>query len=445
MGNSDAFPVTERPLTRGEFNCILTNTGAWSPDGEWIVFDTRSDPAGEKFDGDRILAVNVATSELKELFRARNGACCGVATCHPRDQKVVFIHGPEHPTADWSYGPFHRQGVVVDFAAPGEARALDARDIVAPFTPGALRGGSHVHVWEPSGEWLSFTYEDHVLAQRPAGEAHEGNTRNVAVSMPRRVQVPASHARNHSGEYFSVVVTRTTADPEPDTDQISRACEEGWVGHGGYVKPDGTRQRRALAFQGWTRTKQGATVSEVYIVDLPGDLSRPGSGPLEGTEDRMPRPPYGTRQRRLTDTRDRPHPGMQGTRHWLRTSPDGSRIAFLMRDEKGVAQLWTVSPNDGSLAQVTRNPWPVASAFTWSPDGCLIAHAMDNSVWGTHVETGHGYRLTPRTDDASAPRPESCVFSPKGDRVAYARHVTVGGVRRNRIYVADVPETLRFG
>lgn len=116
-----------------------------------------------------------------------------------------------------------------------------------------------------------------------------------------------------------------------------------------------------------------------------------------------------------------------------------------MKDDEGIVQLWTISPNGGSPVQVTQNPWPIASAFSWSPDGCLIAHVMDHSVWGTHVETGHGYRLTPRTDAASAPRPEACVFSPRGDRIAYVRNVATGGDPRNQVFVAEVPDTLRFG
>ena len=31
------------------------------------------------------------------------------------------------------------------------------------YTPGALRGGSHVHVFSPNGERVSFTYNDHVM------------------------------------------------------------------------------------------------------------------------------------------------------------------------------------------------------------------------------------------------------------------------------------------
>src|SRR2546425_261306 len=48
---------TEKQITRGPGGRILTNTGVWSPDSEWIVYDARSDPAGDSFDGDSIAMV----------------------------------------------------------------------------------------------------------------------------------------------------------------------------------------------------------------------------------------------------------------------------------------------------------------------------------------------------------------------------------------------------
>jgi Tol biopolymer transport system component len=46
---------------------------------------------------------------------------------------------------------------------------------------------------------------------------------------------------------------------------------------------------------------------------------------------------------------------------------------------------------------------------------------MDNSVCVTDVASGKTRRLTPRTGDASAPRPEACVFSPDGTKIAFVR------------------------
>ena len=436
-----ALPLGPRhQITHGPGGRILTHAGVWSPDSQWIVYDTRPDSEGAVFDGKTIQMVNVLTGEVKELYRAENAASCGVVTFHPHAWKVAFILGPEHPTADWQYCPWHRQGVIVDVNQPRAKTNLDARDITPPFTPGALRGGTHVHIWDAAGEWVSFTYEDHVLAQfQSATPTNDINQRNVGVSIPGMpVRVNHAHPRNHDGEYFSVLVTRTTANPRPGSDEINRACEEAWIGTNGYIRKDGSRQKHALAFQGQVVTGKGQTVSEVFVADLPDDLTKPGDCPLCGTEKRAPCAPAGVTQRRLTFTADRRLPGIQGPRHWLRSSPDGSRIAFLMKDDAGVAQLWTVSPTDGSLRQVTHNAWPIASAFTWSPDGRQIAHVMDNSVCVTEVASGQTKRLTSRTDDVSAPRPEACVFSPDGKRIAFVRRLPSPRKLANQICVVDV-------
>jgi hypothetical protein len=332
--------------------------------------------------------------------------------------------------------------VVVEVKQPGVKANLDARDIIPPFTPGALRGGSHVHVWDAAGQWVSFTYEDHVLAQfKSPTPANDINQRNIGVSIPGcPVRVTHAHPRNHDGDYFTVLATRTVARPQPGSDEISRACEEAWVGANGYVRQDGSRQNHALAFQGHVLTLKGETMSEVFIADLPDDLTKPGDGPLCGTETRAPYPPKGTVQRRLTFTADRRFPGIQGPRHWLRSSPDGSQIAFLMKDDAGVVQLWTVSPNGGPIRQVTKNPWPVASAFTWSPDGRQIAHVADNSVCVTDVTSGHTRRLTTRTDNVAAPRSEACVFSPDGKSIAFVRKVPSPRQLANQVCIVAVKE-----
>lgn len=438
------FPMTDLPtetqLTSAPTGHILTNVGAWSPDGEWLAYDVRSDAAGDQFDGDRIEVVNVRTREVREIYRAGNGARCGVVTWHPAQPEVVFIHGPEQPTPDWQYGPCHREGARVEFNQPGVARRLDARNLAAPFTPGALRGGSHVHVFSGDGSRVSFTYEDHVLATLGDAGSHDRNQRNVGVTVVgRTVTVPPTHPRNHDGD-FTVLVTRTVNEPKPGSNEIRRAFEEGWVGTNGYVRTDGVRQVHALAFQGQVVTPSGEAIAEVFLADLPADLTQPGSGPLAGTATLRPSPPAGVAQHRLTFTAGRKFPGIQGPRHWLRSSPDGSRIAFLMRDDAGVAQLWTASPNGGPERQLTRNPWGIASAFTWSPDGRWIAHAADGSICVTDAQTGRTHRLTPRSEAALVPRPEACVFSPDGRQIAYVRRVRQAEGEFNQIFVATVPD-----
>ncbi len=432
--------VRERQVTHGPGGRILTNCNVWSPDSRRIVFDTRSDPAGDRFDGDHILTVDADTLACHTIFTARDHAKCGVATFNPVRNQVAFILGPRHPTADWSYGSARRQGVLVDLEHPEEVTNLDARDIVPPYTPGALRGGTHVHVFSPDGAWVSFTYNDHVLESAPAASGAEPDQRNVGVAAPfGPVRVPLRHERNHDGAFFSVLVSQTVPNPAPGSDQIARAFEEGWIGVEGYVRPDGTRQRRALAFQGEVRSNGGNPHSEVFVLDIPENPTVPGtSGPLEGTPLIRPRPPRGTVQRRLTHTDGSRYPGLAGPRHWLRSSPDGSLIAFLMRDERGVVQIFGVSPCGGPPRQITRGTDCIQSAFTWSPDGAVIAHVMDGCVCVSHVRDGWTRRLTHKGTDRETPRPEACVFSPDGRRIAYVRRVRDGGAEANQIFVLDL-------
>lgn len=105
----------------------------------------------------------------------------------------------------------------------------------------------------------------------------------------------------------------------------------------------------------------------------------------------------------------------------------------------GWCSFWTVSPNDGPPRQLTRNPWPVASTFTWSPDGRWLTHVMDTSVCVTDAQTGQTHRLTPRCDEARAPRPEACVFAPDGRKIAFVRRVTEAAGTFNQIHVVFLP------
>lgn len=434
IGLTSLALAQERQLTYAPHGHVLTNVNVWSPDSRWIVYDVRT--VDSVFDGTRIEQVEVATGKVQTLYETKNGAACGVVTYHPREPKIVFIHGPEHPTPEWSYGMTRRRGAVVDVRRPGEERSLDAMNYAPPFTPGALRGGSHVHVFSPDGAWVSNTYEDDVLARLGAATGEGGdrdfNQRNIAVSVPapaaNGVRVGRSHPRNHDGDFFSVIVTRTVNRPKPGSDEISRAFEEGWVGG---VSAEGRRQ---LAFLGNVTARDGREHAEVFLAELPADLTRRGAAPLEGTATRRPAPPAGVGQRRLTFTEERKFRGVAATpRHWLRASPDGTQIAFLMMDDAAVVQLWLVPPRGGALRQITRNPSGIASAFTWSPDGRAIAHVMDGGVCVTDVASGATRRLTPA--NAAPALPFACVFSPDGRHIAFMRSVANGGGTFTQIFV----------
>lgn len=435
-----ALTGTERQVTTDANGHILTNLHVFSPDSEWIVYDERSDREGAKFDSASIKRVNVRTGAIETLYTASNGAFVGVVTYNPKNN-VVFIHGPENPTPQWSYAGEHRAGTIVDVAKPGVAINLDARDITAPFTPGALRGGSHVHMYEPNGEWLSFTYQDSVMAVLGKTGDHDLDQRNVGVSVPGHpVTVGKDNPRNRDGTTFTFLATHTVNAPKPGSDEVNRAYEEGWVGSQGYVKADGSRQRHAIAFLGDTMTAAGKPLTEVFIADLPEDVTHSApNAPIEGTATRLPAPPQGVTQRRLTFTGDRKFPGIQGPRFWVRTNASGDRLAFLMKDDSGVVQIYTVSPNGGAISQLTKNSFSVNSTLGWSPDGKRIAYAGNDSVYVTDASSGVTTQVAPQ--DASRPVLFLAAdFSPSGKSIAYVRVIKTGGVDRNQIFVTDLSE-----
>lgn len=386
-------------------NHQLTNINTWTPDSQWLVFDVR--PSGASFTGETIERVNVHTGELEVIYRATQRAHVGVVTVHPKSEKYVFIHGPENPDETWDYDFHHRRGVIVSQA---EVTNLDAMDITAPYTPGALRGGSHVHVFSPNGEFVSFTYNDHVLHERsPALDL-----RNVGVAAPYGpVNVSAQHPREYSGSRWCVLVSQTTPAPKPGSDEINRAYEEGWVGES------------TLAFIGDTLSVTGEKVPELFIVDLPQNESgwkQPGDAPLEGTEATMPAPPSGIRQRRLTFTHERTFPGLVNQpRHWVRSNPQTSEIAFLMRDNHGVVQLWLIPPQGGEPRQLTRCATGIQSAFNWHPSGKWLGFVLENRIACCDAQTGEIDFLTAR--HGNPPSADAVVFSPDGRLVAWMEEI----------------------
>lgn len=414
--------TNEKQLTFDARGHQLTNINVWTPDSRWLVYDVR--PLGSVFTGSTIERVNIETGETEVLYRAEQEAHVGVVTVSPDSPvRYAFIHGPENPDASWQYDFHHRRGVIVSEALPTEAVTLDALDITPPYTPGALRGGTHVHVFSPDGSRLSFTYNDHVLHERDPML----DLRNVGVALSSHpVFSPKNHPREYDGSHFCVLVSQTTPTPQAASDDINRAYEECWIGHTGYVKSDGTHQRWALAFIGDTLSASGEKLPEIFVVDLPekdGDwMQADEQALLQGTPTSLPAPPKGVSQRRITFTAERPFPGVAlQPRHWLRTSPDGSVIAFLMKDESGIVQLWTISPNGGEPRRSSDSASGIQSAFSWHKDGKRVALICDNSVMLLDVQSREMRRLTPRTE--KAPSADAVVCSPDGNQVAFVRDI----------------------
>lgn len=390
-----------KQLTFAPRNHQLTNINTWTADSQWLVFDVR--PSGASFTGKTIERVNVHSGDVEVIYTATDGAHVGVVTVHPETQKYVFIHGPENPDDAWQYDFHHRRGVITE---QGCTTNLDALDITAPYTPGALRGGSHVHVFSPNGQNISFTYNDHVMHELDPAR----DLRNVGVAVPfGPVTPPCTHPREYSGSHWCVLVSRTTPAPAPGSDEINRAYEEGWVGN------------QRLAFIGDTLSNSGEKVPELFIVDLPADeqgWKTAGDAPLAGTEQTLPAPPKGVQQQRLTFTHHRRYPGLvTAPRHWVRCNPQASEIAFLMRDDNGVVQLWLISPNGGEPRQLTHCETGIQSAFNWHPSGEALGFVLDNRIALCDTTRGEITFLT--ADHVNPPSGDAVVFSPDGKQIAW--------------------------
>lgn len=423
----------EKQLTFGSHGHTIHNAQVFSPTKEWIVYDTRNDDT-QIGSTDRIEMVNTYTGEVKALYRTKNqsefGPGVGAVSFSPMDDKVIFIHGIRNADKAKPYAINRRTGVSIKTDRPFEPIFMDARDVIAPYTPGALRGGTHAHSWSADGQWISFTYNDAVLgAQRVNTDKQD--LRTVGVMVPGKVIVTDDGSlENNSGACFSVIVARVTADPTWGSDEIDRAFDETWIGNNGYVKADGSLQKRAIAFQGNVHSESGDTVTEVFVLDLPADIKRSSlENPLEGTQTALPGVPIGVVQRRLTYGAH-----ISGPRHWLRSTADGRLILYLAKDKQQLVQVFGVSTVDGNIKQITQNSFSIQGPFNVHPKGNEIVYTADNSVMITDITTGETKRITARFDNEDKPV-GAPVFSPDGKDIAYNRYTRMDAGRFLQIYL----------
>jgi hypothetical protein len=433
----------ERQITQGShMHHFLDNNDNFSPDDRFLVFDTRT-VAGGIAASQMIAKLEIATGQITPLYRSPNsnafGPGVGAASfAHDRNE-VIFIHGPLHPTdRSNQYEQFRRIGALAAGDGSGTIRFADARDNVPPFTPGALRGGTHRHELSGDGNWIGFTYNDAVMRDYGQKIGRDLDLRTLGVTrLGHRVAVPESAQFPRHADGFSVTIVTVTPNPEPGSDEISRAAGDSWVGRDGYVNGDG-RRRRARAFIGTTRSANGHALDELYIVDIPDDITRPGPwGPLEGTDHSFPAPPAGTSQRRLTYTGTRMFPGCEGI---VRASHDGRQIAFRMQDDQGQWQIYLISPLGGVPRQVTFIAGGVDGGPRWHPSGNAIVCVAGTRVIATVVKPGPLLGKSCVLSDRE-PAPFALVWSHAGKTIAYNRMVQDDAGPQAQIFVVQYPDS----
>lgn len=420
-------------------NHALDNNDNFSPDDKWLVYDTRTGVGGIG-GSPSVERVNIETGKVEVLFGIPDnkdwGPGAGAASYHPSENKVIFIHGLPICIEQNPYQQWRRTGVMVNDNHPNVPLYMDSRDVTYPYTPGALRGGTHRHEWSRDGRWVGYTYNDAIMKHLEDSTGVKWNLRTIAVSNKRHKAIvdkdPAQE--NVQGEWYSAVVVRVVPDPKPGSDEISNATSDSWVGASGYARPDG-RMQMARAFIGSVRDKQGKPVDELFIVDIPDSINVPGEyGPLEGTKTSFPMPPLGTVQRRLTHTADASFPGCSGV---TRSSSDGKLIAFQAKDNKGIQQVFLMAPSGGNPIQLTQHETGVQSGVRWSPDNKSVIYVWDNSIVQCEVSDKpfeqRFRRLTAKTPDS----PNALVWSNDGKTIAFNRSVPTGNgaEKRDQIFV----------
>ena len=415
-------------------NHDLDNDDNFSPDGKWLVYDTRTNVGGIG-GSPSVERVNVESGEIQVLFGVPDnhdyGPGAGAASYHPIENKVIFIHGLPVCTEQNPYQQWRRTGVIVYDNQPNIPILMDARDITFPYTPGALRGGTHRHEWSRDGKWVGFTYNDAIMKKLEDSTGVKWNLRTIGVSnQSHRVVVHQENPdENVAGTWFSALVVRVVPNPKPGSDEISNAASDSWIGTSGYPKPDGSLQV-ARAFTGKVNDMNGKPVDELFVVDIPDSINVPGEyGPLEGTRTSFPMPPKGTVQRRLTHTADTRFPGCGGV---VRSSPDGKYISYQARDKNGIQQIFLISPAGGEPVQITEHTSNVQSGVRWSKDGSRIAYIWDNSIIITEVSKRPFVERFRRITAKTATAPSNLVWSNDEKTIAFNRLIQVEGTKDQR-------------
>jgi len=433
-----------KQLTSGAYGHTLNATQVFSPDGLWIYYDTRNDDTHIGRTGS-VEKVNIHTGEVIRVYtvphQTEYGPGVGAVACNPVTGTLIFIHGLYNCNVERPYDMTRRFGALYSETQPGIIRHAEARVLQAPLIPGALRGGTHAHTWSGDGRWVSFTYNDSILeALEKSGTPGVKDLRTIGVMAPVRsvTVLNVDTPEEFSGDYFAVVTATVTGQPVWGSDAVEKAFDECWIGQNGYTQANGSRVRRAIAFQGNVRTEKGDVVTEVFVADLPDDVTQAREGlPLEGTLTTRPNVPKDLKQRRITYTMGRKHPGLQGPRYRLRTLPDGSEIYFLMRDDNGIIQIYGVSVHGGPIRQITSLDDSVQAQFNVSPDGRLLAFAAGNRVWIVPVRGGEARPITEPAVEAPV---NGVLWAPQGDMVIYNQYVQNGTARWLQIFVATLGE-----
>lgn len=423
-------------------NHDLDNNDNFSPDNQWLVYDTRTDDGGIAASA-KIEKVNVKTGEKKVIYEIKNnqvfGPGVGAASYSPFANQIVFIHGLNNVSEGNPYQQWRRTGVMIDESKPDNPIFIDARDTAFPFTKGALRGGTHRHEFSGDGNWIGFTYNDAIMKALEDSTGENHNLRTIGVSKKgKSVEIiDENNGENFSGEWFSALIVNVVPKPKIGSDEISKAAGDSWVGKNGYIKRNGKRQM-ARAFIGTIKAENGSNIDEVFIVDIPENIEMDSeNGFLEGSETQLPKPPKGTSQRRLTFTSKTSHAGCLGI---VRSNLEGNLLSFLAKDSKNMNQIFTISPNGANLKQITFHESNVEGSLRWHHSGKSIFYIWNGSICEVEINNQYFDKRLKIISEPINPSPSNLVLSHEGKTLAFNRLIKnpTNGLKSKQIFLINL-------
>lgn len=353
-------------LTFGSYGHTLHHSQVISPDNEWVVYDTRNEDSQIGITT-RIERVNQFTKEVEVLYEVSDpndfGPGVGAVTYSPKQDQVIFIHGISNASKDLPYGMSRRSGVGINVNLPNKPFYMDARNIYEPFIKGALRGGTHSHAWNFEGDKISFTYNDFVLEQNKIADE-----RVVGVMYSKEVYIGEDDSVEcFSGKMFSIIISKIVDSATFGSDEIEKAFDECWLGN-----------QNSIVFQGWVRDLNGNRKTEIFKVDLPENLDFIAENDLiEGSLFLRPQVPSLIKQKRVTNTLK----GVSSFRHWLRASPDGKFVYFLMEDNDSVINLYQLKLANNEVSQLTYHKTSIQSPFNIAPKGNQLIYFCNHILY----------------------------------------------------------------
>ncbi len=450
-----------RQITFGNYGHTLNRRQSISPDGKWIVYDTRNEDS-HIARTHAIEMVSVDSGEISRLYETVKptiaGPGVGAAAFHPSMNQIVFIHGLECCTEAFPYTAARRFGAILNWhqRSLGDVHWMHAEPrVVQHHHPsfdswGVLSGGTHAHSWNDLG-WISFTYNDYHLESQSQIDPAIRDARTVGFMVPKRyssfkqIESPEfgrCDEHNFDGSFSAFLAATIQPRPSPGSDEICQAVEECWVGSKGYQKSEAAVPTLALAFQGTIVSDSGREFQEVFLCDLPdeAELLLTSDHPdqrVTRMSDRLA-PIAGCRQRRLTFTAERTYPGIQGPRSWLVSSPSGDRLYFPMKDERSVVQLCCVETAGGRLDQVSELATSIDSQISLSQDGSRCAFLSDQRIVCIDLATGISRFVTDRSDiESNNMQLTGAVHFLSNDRFACNAYVGTGAERYLQIFIAQ--------